>query len=118
MIIKRRYFIKTGIFSAITPFATIEAIDFNKNNSTVLEPKRELPVVKQTDVIVCGGGPAGVGAALSAARSGAKTTLIDFGTFVSGIRHTSCGTLYKRKVKNESYHLRRHRIFGVGLCVK
>jgi hypothetical protein len=85
MIIKRRDFIKTGTLSAITPFATIESIDFNKNNSTVLEPKRELPVVKQTDVIVCGGGPAGVGAALSAARSGAKTTLIELHGCLGGV---------------------------------
>ena len=53
--------------------------------NAVLEPKRELPLVKETDVIVCGGGPAGMGAALSAARSGAKTTLIEVHGCLGGV---------------------------------
>lgn len=35
---------------------------------TVVEPSREVPVVAAPEVLVCGGGPAGVGAALAAAR--------------------------------------------------
>lgn len=41
------------------------------------EPAREVPVVREADVIVCGGGPAGVAAAVSAGRSGARTCLIE-----------------------------------------
>ena len=29
--------------------------------SVVIAPAQEVPVVKETDVIVCGGGPAGIG---------------------------------------------------------
>ena len=36
---------------------------------TIAEPPRETPVVGETDVLVIGGGPAGVGAALAAARA-------------------------------------------------
>lgn len=43
----------------------------------VTEPPREIPVVKQVDVLVAGGGPAGVGAALAAAREGASVLLIE-----------------------------------------
>ena len=36
------------------------------------EPGRDLPVEADADVIVCGGGPAGVTAAITAARAGAQ----------------------------------------------
>jgi hypothetical protein len=38
---------------------------------------RELTVVKEADVIVVGGGPGGLGAAVMAARAGARTVLIE-----------------------------------------
>jgi hypothetical protein len=44
---------------------------------TVNEPGRRVPVAGEYDVIVCGGGPAGVSAGLSAARNGAKTLIIE-----------------------------------------
>ena len=41
------------------------------------EPERDLPLQEDADVIVCGGGPAGVAAAITAARAGARTRLIE-----------------------------------------
>lgn len=41
------------------------------------EAAREIPVNYEVDVIVAGGGPAGIGAALGAARNGAKVLLIE-----------------------------------------
>jgi len=43
----------------------------------VIQPQRELPVLHQTDVLVVGGGPAGVTAALAAKRVGADVTLVE-----------------------------------------
>jgi len=43
----------------------------------VYEPERNIPVVSQTDVLVCGGGPAGWAAAVSAAGKGASVRLIE-----------------------------------------
>jgi hypothetical protein len=49
------------------------------------EPSRALPVVADADVIVCGGGPAGVAAALAAARNGATTHLFEMHTCLGGV---------------------------------
>lgn len=55
---------------------------------TILEPQRELPVIEEADVIVAGGGPAGVAAAICAARQGAKTVLIEQTGDVGGVATT------------------------------
>jgi hypothetical protein len=54
-------------------------------NLTITEPRREVPVAGSYDVIVCGGGPAGLIAAVAAARNGAKTLLIERYGFVGGM---------------------------------
>jgi len=43
----------------------------------VIQPRRELPILAQTDVLVVGAGPAGVVAAIAAQRAGANVTLIE-----------------------------------------
>ena len=49
------------------------------------EPSRDLTLFGDADVIVCGGGPAGVAAALTASRSGARTHLIELHGCLGGV---------------------------------
>ena len=52
---------------------------------TITEPSRQVPVVAETEVLVLGGGPAGIAAATAAARSGAKTMLLERYGFLGGM---------------------------------
>ncbi|MDF3130619.1 FAD-dependent oxidoreductase [Kiritimatiellaeota bacterium B1221] len=51
----------------------------------VLESPRQLSVRNHYEVVVCGGGPAGVGAALAAAREGARTLVIEQYGMLGGV---------------------------------
>ena len=45
----------------------------------------EIPVRSECDILVVGAGPAGMGAALMAARKGAKVTLVEYGGKLGGM---------------------------------
>ncbi len=55
---------------------------------TYWEPKRQIPVKEEVDVLVIGGGPAGVSAAMCASREGAKTMLVEQSGQVGGVATT------------------------------
>lgn len=43
----------------------------------IIEPQRDLPVLMETDVLVIGGGPAGLSAAVASGRMGVDTVLVE-----------------------------------------
>ena len=53
--------------------------------NTYYENGRELPVIASVDVLVCGGGPAGIGAAFRAGKMGADTMVIESQDCLGGI---------------------------------
>jgi FAD dependent oxidoreductase len=53
---------------------------------TVKEKAREIPVLYEADVVVVGGGPAGIGAALASGKVGARTVLIERFNCLGGLQ--------------------------------
>jgi hypothetical protein len=50
-----------------------------------IETQRAIPVAGRSDVLVCGAGPAGIGAALAAARAGAQVRLLELAGCLGGV---------------------------------
>ena len=58
------------------------------------EPQRKIPILAETEVLVLGGGPAGLAAALAAARVGVDTMLVErYGCFGGIITQAMIGTI-------------------------
>ena len=78
--IDRRVFLSSGaaIGAALVPGASpLASPNGPPATGAYREPARDVPIVEHDDVIVCGGGPAGVAAAIAAARAGVKTRLLE-----------------------------------------
>lgn len=68
--------------------------------ASVLVPAERLPVAYEADLVVVGGGSAGMAAAVTAARSGIRTILVEEGAFLGGMSTagcvgTFCGFVYR-----------------------
>jgi NADPH-dependent 2,4-dienoyl-CoA reductase/sulfur reductase-like enzyme len=61
----------------------------NNNDNFITEPEKRIPVYKRVDVLVAGSGPGGLGAAISAARNGANTLLVERHSFLGGMATAS-----------------------------
>ncbi len=77
----------------------------------IREAARETDVIHETDVLVVGSGPGGLGAALGAARAGARTTLLErFGCFGGNI--TAVG------VESFAWYRHEQTVDSVGIGVE
>ena len=56
-----------------------------KKSNVIFEAEREIPILYKTDVLVVGGGPAGIGAALAAGRHGANVILLERYGYLGGL---------------------------------
>ena len=59
--------------------------NLSADGNVLVESERRIPIAGQSDVLVCGGGPAGIAAALAAARSGASVQLIEVAGCLGGV---------------------------------
>lgn len=62
----------------------VEPTSIQLDKGHIVEAARNTPVVRNVEVLVCGGGVSGVGAALGAARAGAKTMVLERNAFLGG----------------------------------
>lgn len=72
---------------------------------TYEEPSRELPVVRDVDVLVVGGGPAGLAAAIASSREGARTVLVERFGYLGGTATASlmaCINGFRNQVEPDS----------------
>ena len=75
----RRKFLVTAAGGSLAIAATSGDAAKRDGNATgtLVVPQREVPVLAEADVVVCGGGTAGISAACCAARHGAKVILLE-----------------------------------------
>lgn len=86
--LNRRNFFRTALVGAgATAASGLLAADSPKLISAdrFAEPGREIPHAGDANVIVCGAGPAGVSAAIAAARGGAKVRMFEWRGCVGGV---------------------------------
>ncbi len=79
------------------------ACSFMSNPSCITVPAVQIPVLKETDVLVLGAGPAGCAAAIMAARTGAKTLLVDSLNVPGGMSTTGMMSHYTGTVDSKLY---------------
>lgn len=86
---RRGFFVRAGAAAAgiAVPAGVAGAVG---SPAHVMEPARDLTVADEADVLVCGAGPAGVSAAICAARAGARVRLLEAcgclgGTWTAGL---------------------------------
>jgi ribulose 1,5-bisphosphate synthetase/thiazole synthase len=88
---KRRHFIKSSALGAALSGTFISSSWSGVSRETTnkrgkyREPAKDIPIAGEFDVIVSGGGPAGISAAIEAGRSGAKTLLLEVHGCLGGV---------------------------------
>src|SRR5438477_12333130 len=71
-------------------------------HATLVVPEERIPVAEEADLVVVGGGSAGTAAAITAARAGLRTVLVEEFPFLGGMSTggcvgTFCGFYYREQ---------------------
>jgi glycine/D-amino acid oxidase-like deaminating enzyme len=91
--------------------------------AAVFEPGGKIPVVAESDLVVVGGGPAGVAAAVAAAREGVSVTLIERYPYLGGLASGGMVLVLDDMCNGDEISVRGlceeliERMEAMGLCV-
>ena len=84
------------------------------NSGSITEPAQDIPIIAETDVLVIGGGPAGIAAAVSASRAGASTILVERYNHLGGLWTGGLVLPLLSTHAVDRNQQRRQVIFGIG----
>jgi hypothetical protein len=82
---RRQFFSTLAAASGVLASSSLSAPAIQSSSAQFHEAARDLPLNSDADVIVCGAGPAGVTAAITAARAGAKVRLFELHGSLGGV---------------------------------
>lgn len=82
---KRRDVLKKGILSLFTLLNANLLSSADKSQYKSAAGDRDSLLIDEVDILICGGGPAGVAAAISAARKGLNVRLIELHGYLGGV---------------------------------
>lgn len=90
LMLARRQVLAQSVSSSTSQFPNYVKGEVNRTSGILAGPRfvesqREIPIAGRSQVLVCGGGPAGIAAALAAARAGAQTQLIEGAGCLGGV---------------------------------
>ena len=83
--VSRRHFISAALAGSAASQTSAIAAETAVKEGQFTEPAHDIPLANDADVIVCGAGPAGVTAAITAARAGARVRLFEWRGCLGGI---------------------------------
>jgi hypothetical protein len=89
----------------------------------ITEPEGQIPVVRRADLVVVGGGPAGIAAAVAGARNGLSVTLIERYAYLGGLASGGMVLVLDDMCNGDEISVRGlcgemiDRMERIGLCV-
>ena len=89
----------------------------------VVEPQDRIPVVRRADLVVVGGGPAGIAAAVAGARNGLSVTLLERYAYLGGLASGGMVLVLDDMCNGDEISVRGlcgemiERMERIGLCV-
>lgn len=85
MFTRRNFMGRTLSAATFSSLYSASALSAESRSGMFQEHSREIPIMDDVDIIVCGGGPAGISAAVSAARSGVSVRLMELQGSLGGV---------------------------------
>ena len=102
---------------------SIQEFSHDQRLDYIVEPDGQVPVVRRADLVVVGGGPAGIAAAVAGARNGLSVTLIERYAYLGGLASGGMVLVLDDMCNGDEISVRGlcgemiDRMERIGLCV-